>query len=92
MYAHIDLPAAGLNHIRANISLKSMTKLKYLGMAASNENYIHKEVNGTLYKEQSVNRSQMDTKRKTCDIRTWRKHLFLNISSTNIHTLVPLLY
>jgi hypothetical protein len=34
----------------------------------------------------------MDIKRKTCDIRTWRKHLFLDISSTNIDTLVPSLY
>jgi hypothetical protein len=36
--------------------------------------------------------SQMDIKRKTCDIRTWKKHLFLGISSTNIDTLVPSLY
>jgi hypothetical protein len=35
----------------------------------------------------------MDMKRKTCDIRTWgkKRHLFLDISSTNIETLVPLL-
>jgi hypothetical protein len=46
MYVHIYLPAAGLNHV---MSLKMMTKLKYLGMAAANENYIHKEVHGTLY-------------------------------------------
>jgi hypothetical protein len=26
----------------------------------------------------------MDIKRKTCDIRTWKKHLFLDLSSTNI--------
>jgi hypothetical protein len=31
----------------------------------------------------------MDTDRKTCDIRTWKKHLSFDISSTNIHTLVP---
>jgi hypothetical protein len=36
-----------------------------------------------------VNMSQMDIKRKICDIRTWIKHLFLDISSTNIDTLVP---
>jgi hypothetical protein len=36
--------------------------------------------------------SQMDIKRKTCDIRTWKKHLFLDISSTNTDTLVPSLY
>jgi hypothetical protein len=34
----------------------------------------------------------MDIKRKTCDIRTWKKHLFLDISSTNIDTRVPSLY
>jgi hypothetical protein len=34
----------------------------------------------------------MDIKRKTCDIETWGKHLFLGISSTNIDTLVPSLY
>jgi hypothetical protein len=28
----------------------------------------------------------MDIKRKTFDIRTWKNHLFLNISSTNIDT------
>jgi hypothetical protein len=33
----------------------------------------------------------MGIKRKTCDIRTWRKHVLLDISSTNIDTLVPLL-
>jgi hypothetical protein len=41
---------------------------------------------------ESVNRSEMDIKRKTCDIRTWKKHLFLDISSTNIYTLVQSLY
>jgi hypothetical protein len=39
-----------------------------------------------------VNRSQVDRKRKTCHIRTWRNLLFLDISSTNIDTLVPSLY
>jgi hypothetical protein len=34
---------------------------------------------------------QMDIKRKTCDIQTWKKHLFLDISYANIDTLVPLL-
>jgi hypothetical protein len=34
----------------------------------------------------------MDIKRKICDIRTWEKHLFLDISSTNIVTLVLSLY
>jgi hypothetical protein len=39
-----------------------------------------------------TNWSQMGIKTKTCDIRTWKKHLFLDISSTNIDTLVPSLY
>jgi hypothetical protein len=34
----------------------------------------------------------MDIKPKTCDIRTYKKHLFLDISSTNIDTFVPSLY
>jgi hypothetical protein len=37
-------------------------------------------------------RSQMDVKRKVCDIPTGGKHLFLDISSTNIDTLAPSLY
>jgi hypothetical protein len=40
-----------------------------------------------------VNRSQIDIKRKTYDIRNWkRKHLFLDLSSTNTDTLVTWLY
>jgi hypothetical protein len=34
----------------------------------------------------------MDINRKTFDIRTWKKHLFLDISSSNIGALVPSLY
>jgi hypothetical protein len=34
----------------------------------------------------------MDIKCKTRDIRTWKEHLFLDISSTNIDSLVPSLY
>jgi hypothetical protein len=34
----------------------------------------------------------MDIKRKICYIRGWEKHLFLDISSTNIAAHVPLLY
>jgi hypothetical protein len=34
----------------------------------------------------------MDIKRETCDTGTSKKHVFLDISSTNIDTLVPLLY
>jgi hypothetical protein len=44
------------------------------------------------YEEESVNRSQIDVKRKICDIRAWKKYLFLDISSTSIDTLVPSLY
>jgi hypothetical protein len=46
----------------------------------------------TSYEGESVNRSQMDTKRKICDIQTWKKHVFLDISSTNTDTFVPSLY
>jgi hypothetical protein len=45
-----------------------------------------------FYEGESVNTSQMDTKRKTCNIQTWKKHLFLDMPSTNINTLVPSLY
>jgi hypothetical protein len=40
-----------------------------------------------MYKREPVNRSQMDIKHKTCDIRTWKqRHLFLDISPpTLIH-------
>jgi hypothetical protein len=31
----------------------------------------------------------MDIKGKTCDIRTWKKHVLLNISSTNVDALAP---
>jgi hypothetical protein len=36
------------------------------------------------HETESVNMSQMDINRKTCDIRTWGKHLFPDISCTNI--------
>jgi hypothetical protein len=42
------------------------------------------------YERESVNTSQIDI--KTRDIRTCTKHLFLDISSTNIDTSVPSLY
>jgi hypothetical protein len=45
-----------------------------------------------MYEGERVNRSQMDIKRKTCYIRIYGKHLFLDMSSTNIDTLVPSLY
>jgi hypothetical protein len=41
---------------------------------------------------ESVNMSQIDIKRKTYDIRTGKKSLFLDISFTNIDKLVPSLY
>jgi hypothetical protein len=34
----------------------------------------------------------MATECKTCDIQTWNKHLFLDMTSTNTDTLVHLLY
>jgi hypothetical protein len=46
-----------------------------------------------MYEGESITRSQMDIKRKSCDIQTWKKkHSFLDMSSTNIDTLVPSLY
>jgi cytidylate kinase len=45
-----------------------------------------------IYERESVKRSQRDMKRKTSDIQTWKRNLFLDISSTNIDTLVPSLY
>jgi hypothetical protein len=45
-----------------------------------------------LYEGGSVNWSEMDIRRKTCYIRTWEKHLFLDISPTDIVRLVPSLY
>jgi hypothetical protein len=44
------------------------------------------------YVAQSVNRTQTDIKRETCDNQTWKKHLFLYISSTDTDTFVPSLY
>jgi hypothetical protein len=40
-----------------------------------------------IYEGESVNRSQMNIKSTTCDIRTLEKHVFLDI-----HALVPSLY
>jgi hypothetical protein len=34
----------------------------------------------------------MNIKRKTCNIRTWKNHLFIDISSIKTDTLVPLFY
>jgi hypothetical protein len=44
------------------------------------------------YEEESLNRSQMDIKRKASSVRTWKKRLFLDMTSTNVDTLVPSLY
>jgi hypothetical protein len=44
------------------------------------------------YKGESVNRQQIDIKRKTCYIRTWKILSFLDIFTTNIDTLVSSLY
>jgi hypothetical protein len=53
---------------------------------------LHMEKVASTCEGESVNRSQMDIKRKIYDTRTWKKHSFLYISSANIHTLVPSLY
>jgi hypothetical protein len=37
---------------------------------------------------ESVNRLQMNIKHETCNVRNWKKHLFLDVSITNIDTLV----
>jgi hypothetical protein len=52
----------------------------------------HTHIHNRTYEGGSVNRSQMDINRKKCYILTWKKHLFLDISSTNTDTLVPSLY
>jgi hypothetical protein len=49
-------------------------------------------ITSATYEVGSVNRWQMDLIRKACDIRTWNKHLFLNISSNDNDTLVSSLY
>lgn len=41
------------------------------------------------YEEESVKMSQMDIRRKICDIRTGKKHLSLDMSSTNMNTRFP---
>jgi hypothetical protein len=55
--------------------------------------YERMEVYRLVLGKKSVNTSRMDIKRKKRDIRNWReKHVFLNISSTNIDIHVPSLY
>jgi hypothetical protein len=41
------------------------------------------------YEGETVNRSQIELSRKTCDIRNWKRNVFLDISSTNTDILVP---
>jgi hypothetical protein len=48
--------------------------------------------NYKITRGESINWLQMDIKHKTCNIRSWKKQLFLDISSTNIDTLAPSLY
>jgi hypothetical protein len=45
-----------------------------------------------IYEGESVDRTQMNTKHKTSDIRKRPNHKFLDISSTSIDALVPSLY
>jgi hypothetical protein len=66
------------------ILLKWLTRHCHANMMVS--------ITETMYEGEWVNRSQTDIKRKTCDIQTWKKHLFLDISSTNIAILVPSFY
>jgi hypothetical protein len=54
--------------------------------------YKHGRMFHTFGMRETVNTTQMDIKRKTSDIRTWKTHLLLAISPTNIDTLVPSLY
>jgi hypothetical protein len=49
----------------------------------------HMPRNG-LYEGQSVNRTQMDIKRKTRDIQTWEKHFSTYPTPTLIHTPIAL--
>jgi hypothetical protein len=66
--------------------LKNLTLLFILKTCLQRPHYC------LIYKEEPVNRSQMDIKREPCDIRTRRKHIFLDISSTINDTLVQSLY
>jgi hypothetical protein len=38
-----------------------------------------------MYEGNSVNMPHMDIKRKTCDIRTWKKRLFLDVTILHQH-------
>jgi hypothetical protein len=61
-------------------------------MRVSNKNYANFATHELTYEGESVNRTHIHIKRKECDIRTRKKDLFLDISSTNTDTLVLLLY
>jgi hypothetical protein len=65
---------------------------KYITQMRNNVLQLEYTFHSYLYEEESVNRSQMDIKRKTFDIRTWKKHLLLDIASINIDALVPSRY
>jgi hypothetical protein len=59
----------------------------------NSQHFCYYEVNILLtYEGELVHMSQMNMKRKTCDVRTWKQQLFLDISSTNTDTLVPTFY
>jgi hypothetical protein len=53
----------------------------------------HKGEEECIYEGESVNRSQIDIKRKTSVIQTWKKkHFFLDVSSSNTDIVAPSLY
>jgi hypothetical protein len=41
--------------------------------------YKAKDLSAPSYPKESVNRSQVEIKRKICDIRSWEKHLYLDL-------------
>jgi hypothetical protein len=81
-----DICAEFLCWIHFNIMIMCCVHFKFMYLC------VIKVMNSCLHEGESVNRSQMVIKHRTCDIRTWKKHLFLNISITTTDTLVPLLY
>jgi hypothetical protein len=80
----IELPTS----LQQIYMLSNRIKYRILFHIPHTYTYMHMHV----YQGESVNMSQMDIKCKTCDIRIWKKHLFLKISFTNIDTLVPSLH
>jgi hypothetical protein len=51
-----------------------------------------KSQSSIIRERESVDRSQMDIKRKTCNNPNWKEYLLLDTSSIDIDTLVPSLY